>query len=205
MALLELRGISKSFPGVQALYQVDLDVEAGEVHALIGENGAGKSTLIKLMSGVYTQDDGTIRFGDSNAIFGSPQDAKRAGVHTLYQELNLLPQLTVAENIYLGAEPRLKYLPFIDWRGMRQQAQQVLDMLGVEISPETRVSALNVAEQHMVELAKTLHALPKLLIMDEPTVSLSRREVEVLFRIIRRIKARGDRCYLYQSSPRRGT
>jgi ribose transport system ATP-binding protein len=191
MALLELRGISKSFPGVQALYQVDLDVEAGEVHALIGENGAGKSTLIKLMSGVYTHDGGTIRFADANATFGSPQDAKRAGVHTLYQELNLLPQLTVAENIYLGAEPRLKHLPFINWRGMRQQAQQILDMLGVAIRPETRVSALNVAEQHMVELAKTLHAQPRLLIMDEPTSALSRREVDVLFQLIRRIKARG--------------
>jgi ribose transport system ATP-binding protein len=191
MALLELRGLSKSFPGVLALREIDLDVEAGEVHTLIGENGAGKSTLIKLLSGVYAQDSGVIRFAGKDMTFASPLHAQRAGIYTLYQEFNLLPQLTVAENIYLGAEPRLKYLPFIDWRAMYQQARQVLDMLGVAIHPETHVSELSVAEQQMVELAKTLHAKPRLLIMDEPTSTLSRSEVEVLFGLLQRIKEQG--------------
>jgi ribose transport system ATP-binding protein len=191
MALLELRGLSKSFPGVLALREIDLDVEAGEVHTLIGENGAGKSTLIKLLSGVYAQDSGVIRFAGKAITFASPLHAQRAGISTLYQEFNLLPQLTVAENIYLGAEPRLKYLPFIDWRAMHQQAKQVLDMLGVAIRPEARVSELSVAEQQMVELAKTLHAQPRLLIMDEPTSTLSRSEVEVLFGLLQRITEQG--------------
>jgi ribose transport system ATP-binding protein len=188
MALLELRGVSKSFPGVQALSQVDLDVQAGEVHALIGENGAGKSTLIKLLSGVYPHDSGEIRFDNAVVTFSSPQDSQQAGIYTLHQEFSLLPQLTVAENIFLGAEPRLKRLPFIDWREMRRQARQVLDLLGLEIDPETRVSDLNVTEQQMIELAKTLHTRAKLVIMDEPAASLSVREVEVLFKVIQLVK-----------------
>ncbi len=188
MALLELRGVSKSFPGVQALSQVDLDVQAGEVHALIGENGAGKSTLIKLLSGVYPHDSGEIRFDNTVVSFTSPQDSQQAGIHTLYQEFNLLPQLTVAENIFLGAEPQLKHLPFIDWHEMRRQSRNVLNLLGLDIDPETRVSSLSVAEQQMVELAKTLHAQAKLVIMDEPAASLSTRELEVLFKVIRSVK-----------------
>jgi ribose transport system ATP-binding protein len=191
MALLELRRVAKSFPGVQALAHVDLDVEAGEVHALIGENGAGKSTLIKLLGGVYAPDGGTIRFDGAEIAFASPHDSQQAGIHALYQEFNLLPQLTVAENIFLGAEPRFKSLPFIDWGKMRRQSQHVLELLGLHLDPGMHVSELSVAEQQMVELAKTLHAQPKLLIMDEPTSSLSQREVETLFRLIRRIKARG--------------
>ncbi len=191
MALLELRGVSKSFPGVQALFQVDLDVQAGEVHALIGENGAGKSTLTKLLSGVYAHDSGTIHFDNAAVAFAAPQDSQQAGIFTLYQEFNLLPQLTVAENIFLGAEPRHKHLPFIDWREMRQQTRRLLDMLDLAVKPDTRVCDLSVAEQQMIELAKTLHANPKLLIMDEPTSCLSYREVNALFRLIRRIKAQG--------------
>ncbi|MCC7446148.1 MAG: sugar ABC transporter ATP-binding protein [Anaerolineae bacterium] len=191
MSLLELRKVSKSFPGVQALFQVDLDVQAGEVHALIGENGAGKSTLIKLLSGVYTHDSGTIRFDNALVAFTDPQDSQRAGIFTLYQEFNLLPHLTVAENIFLGAEPRHKHLPFIDWHAMQQQTRRLLDMLDLAIQPDARVGDLSAAEQQMIELAKTLHANPKLLIMDEPTSSLSYREVNALFRLIRRIKAQG--------------
>ncbi len=191
MALLELRGVSKSFPGVQALSRIDLDVEAGEVHALIGENGAGKSTLIKLLSGVYPQDSGTMRFDGVEVKFTSPQGSQQAGIHTLYQEFNLIPQLSVAENIFLGAEPRYKRLPFINWRETRRQSINVLEQLGVDIDPETRVYELSVAEQQMVELAKALHAQSKLLIMDEPTSTLSRREVDTLITLIKRIKQRG--------------
>ncbi|HEX2621712.1 MAG TPA: sugar ABC transporter ATP-binding protein, partial [Phototrophicaceae bacterium] len=191
MALLELRGVSKSFPGVQALRQVDLAVEAGEVHALIGENGAGKSTLIKLLSGVYERDAGSIRFQDTPVNFGSPHESQQAGIRTLYQEFNLLPQLTVAENIFLGAEPHLRWLPLINWSQMQHQTTELLDMLGLDLQPRTRVSKLSVAEQQMVELAKMLHTHASLLIMDEPTATLSQPEVATLFKLINRIKARG--------------
>ncbi len=190
MALLEVQGVSKAFAGVQALDRVDFDVRAGEVHALIGENGAGKSTLIKVLSGVYPPDAGALRF-DSKAIsFGSPQDARAVGIHALYQEYHLLSEATVAENIFLGVEPRRRYLPLIDWRKMRRQAEEILELLDLQIDPDLRVSDLNVAEQQMVELAKTLHVRPKLLLMDEPTATLSEREVRTLFRLIRLVKAR---------------
>ena len=191
MALLEIQGVSKAFAGVQALDRVDFDVRAGEVHALIGENGAGKSTLIKLLSGVYPPDAGVVRFDGKPITFASPQDAKAAGIHALYQEYHLLSEATVAENIFLGVEPRRRYLPLIDWGKMRRQAQEILELLELQIDPDMRVSDLNVAEQQMVELAKTLHVRPKLLLMDEPTATLSEREVRTLFRLIRLVKARG--------------
>ncbi len=191
MALLELRGVSKAFPGVRAVTQVDLDVRAGEVHALIGENGAGKSTLIKLIGGVYPPDSGTIYFEGKPVHFASPHDARRAGIHALYQEFNLLPEATVTENIFLGAELKRGWLPLIDWRRMREQTADLLHMLNLSISPDQRVCDLNVAEQQMVELAKALHVQPKLLLMDEPTATLSEREVRTLFELIARIKERG--------------
>ncbi|MBE0702782.1 MAG: sugar ABC transporter ATP-binding protein, partial [Afipia sp.] len=140
--------------------------------------------------GVYHPDHGTIRFNEKPVSFTSPQDSKLAGIHTLYQEFNLLPETTVAENIFLGSEPRMRYLPFIDWRTMRSQAREILQLLDLKIDPDTRVSDLNVAEQQMVELAKTLHVSPKLLLMDEPTATLSEREVRTLFRLIRLVKER---------------
>jgi ribose transport system ATP-binding protein len=191
MALLELRGVSKSFPGVHALHEVDFDVKAGEVHALIGENGAGKSTLIKLLSGVYQRDSGRIRFRDALVDFVSPHESQQAGIRTLFQEFNLLPELTVAENIFLGSEPRYRWMPLINWKVMQQEARHILDELELNIAPDTRVQALSVAEQQMVELAKMLRAQATLLIMDEPTATLSQPEVLTLFRLMRRIKARG--------------
>ncbi len=191
MALLEVHGVSKSFAGAQALRRVDFDVQAGEVHALIGENGAGKSTLIKLIGGVYTPDSGSIRFDGEPVSFASPQDAKRAGIHTLYQEFNLLPEASIAENVFLGSEPRLRHLPLIDWRKVRRQTQELLQLLGLDFDPDTLVSDLSVAEQQMVELAKTMHVQPRLLLMDEPTATLSEREVRTLFRLIEMVKARG--------------
>ena len=191
MALLEVRGVSKSFPGVQALYQVDFGIQAGEVHALVGENGAGKSTLIKLIGGVYQPDDGSIYFEGKPVFFNSPQHSKLAGIHTLYQEFNLLTESTVAENIFLGSEPRKRYLPLIDWRKMRRQTQEILQMLDMEIDPDAKVSELSVAEQQMIGFAKTLYVRPKLLLMDEPTTALSDREVRTLFEIIRRVTDSG--------------
>ena len=191
MALLELRRVSKSFPGVHALRHIDLDVEAGEVHAILGENGAGKSTLIKLLSGVYERDSGSIRFHDEMVNFDSPQESQRAGIRTLHQEFNLLPQLTVAENIFLGSEPRYRWLPFINWREMQRSARDTLDMLGLSIAPDTPVYKLSVAQQQMVELAKMLHTRANLLIMDEPTATLSQPEISTLFSLIHRIKAHG--------------
>jgi ABC-type sugar transport system ATPase subunit len=191
MTLLELRGVSKSFPGVNALYDVDFDVNAGEVHALIGENGAGKSTLIKLLSGVYERDSGQIRFHEAEVDFSSPHESQQAGIRTLFQEFNLLPQLTVAENIFLGSEPRFRWLPLINWTAMQREARHILDELDLNIAPDTPVQALSVAQQQMVELAKMLHAQATLLIMDEPTATLSQPEVLTLFRLIRRIKAHG--------------
>ncbi|HVO41531.1 MAG TPA: sugar ABC transporter ATP-binding protein [Aggregatilineales bacterium] len=191
MALLQLDGVSKSFSGVQALHGINLTVEAGEVHALIGENGAGKSTLIKLLGGVYTPDEGTIRFNGEAVHYSSPHEAKLAGIHTLYQEFNLLPQQTGAENIGLGSEPHTRFLPLIDWNKMRSQARDILAMLGLTIDPNQRVCYLSVAEQQMVELAKMMHAQPRLLLMDEPTASLSQREVNALFALIRHARQRG--------------
>lgn len=187
MTLLELRGVSKSFPGVHALY----DVETGEVHALIGENGAGKSTLIKLLSGVYERDSGSIRFRGDTINFSSPYESQQAGIRTLFQEFNLLPKLTVAENIFLGSESRYRWMPLINWKAMQQEARHILDELELDISPDMPVQALNVAEQQMVELAKMLRSQATLLIMDKPTATLSQPEVLTLFRLIRRIKARG--------------
>ncbi len=188
--LLEIRDLSKTFAGVPALTDVNLDVQPGEVHALVGENGAGKSTLIKLIGGVYQRDSGTIRFDGEIVSFGAPQESKAAGIHTLYQEFNLLPEATVAENVFLGSEPKMPHLPFIDWRKMRQQTKEILDMLDLQISPDKRVRDLSVSEQQMVELAKTLYAQPRLLLMDEPTETLSEREAQTLFRLIKTVKER---------------
>ena len=191
MALLEVRGVSKAFSGVKALTAVDFDVYVGEVHALIGENGAGKSTLIKLIGGVYLPDGGSITFDGHPVAFASPQAAKQAGIQTLYQEFNLLHHASVAENIFLGSEPRRRVLTLIDWRKLHRQTAAILDSLGLHIDPKTLVSDLSVAQQQMVELAKAVHVQPRLLLMDEPTASLSEPEIRTLFSLIERIKQAG--------------
>ena len=189
--LLEMQNVTKRFSNTAALENVSLNIFPGEVHALIGENGAGKSTLLHLLSGVHQRDSGEILFGGVPVNFASPHEAKVAGVHSLYQELNLLPQLTITENIFLGSEIRHKYLPLIDWGKMHQQAGEVLKQLGVPLWPQQRIYELSAAEQQMIELAKALNAHPRLLLMDEPTSTLSRREVSALFELIRQIKAQG--------------
>ena len=191
MSRLELHRVSKAFDGVPVLRSVDLDVRAGEVHALVGENGAGKSTLIKLVGGVYTPDSGTISVDGHLVSFTAPHDASNAGIQVLYQESNLIPQLSVGENIFLGAEPYFKHLPVINWDKLYRQSALLLEMLGVPIDPHKPVHKLTVAEQQMVEIARTLHSQPGLLLMDEPTAALSKWEVDLLFKLIGGIKARG--------------
>jgi ABC-type sugar transport system ATPase subunit len=187
---LQMRGIRKSFPGVQALDQVQMDVQLGEVHALLGENGAGKSTLMKILSGVYQTDSGEIFIDGQPIVFSDTRAAEQAGIAIIHQELNLIPQMTVAENIFLGREPRTK-LGLVDFKTMRKQALTELHQLEVEIPVQTQVSDLRVGEQQLVEIAKALSLHAKVVIMDEPTSALSETEVIKLFKVIRRLQKNG--------------
>jgi ribose transport system ATP-binding protein len=185
--LLEMRGIHKQFPGVVALANVDFEVKRGEVHALVGENGAGKSTLMKILSGVYEADAGHIIFKGQPVSFTTPRQAQVAGITTIYQELNQVTQLTVTENIFLGSE--IERGPLIDWREMHHQSRQLLARLHLNVDPRVPLNTLGVAQQQMVEIAKALHHRADLIIMDEPTASLSLHEINDLFEIIRELKA----------------
>jgi rhamnose transport system ATP-binding protein len=188
---LEMRGIEKDFPGVRALADVSFDVVAGEVHALLGENGAGKSTLIKIMSGVYAPNGGRILVNGEERRFGKPDDAKRAGIATIYQELLLFPDLTVAENIYMGHAPTAS-LGHIDWRGMHARAEELLASLDInDLAPHRIVGTLSVGNRQRVEILRALSHDAKLLVMDEPTAALTEVDVTHLFRIVRLLKSRG--------------
>lgn len=189
--LLEMRGISKSFPGVKALQGVDLDLRAGEVHVLLGENGAGKSTLMKILSGAYQKDAGTILFKGREVSFETPKAAQDAGIATIYQEFTLIPYLSVTENIFLGDELMRGNLPILDWPAMHRKAAAVLSVLHEAIDPHVALRDLGVAKQQMVEIAKALHHEADLIIMDEPTSALSRHEIDDLFEVIHQLKARG--------------
>ena len=189
--LLEVRDIEKTFPGVRALSGVSFEVRAGEVHALLGENGAGKSTLIKIISGVYEPDGGSILIGGRETRFTSPEDAKRAGVATIYQELLLFPELTVAENIFLGHAPRAG-MGRIDWRAMRTRAEALLASLEIDdLAANQVVGALSVGNRQRVEILRALSHDARILIMDEPTAALTESDVTRLFDIVRRLRARG--------------
>jgi len=189
--VLEVRNLEKSFPGVRALSGVSFDVRAGEVHALVGENGAGKSTLIKVVSGVYQPDGGEILIDGRATRFGTPEDAKRAGVATIYQELLLFPELTVGENIFLGHAPRAGS-GMIDWRAMRAKADELLASLEIgDLAADQIVGALSVGHRQRVEILRALSHDARILIMDEPTAALTEADVERLFDIVRRLKARG--------------
>ena len=189
-AYLEMRGIVKRFPGVVALNHVDLDVQKGEIHALLGENGAGKSTLMKVLAGAYQRDEGVILIGGQNVEVSSPSHAQQLGISIIYQELNLIPQLSAAENIFLG---RLKTNRSgkVDWPGMYREAQRMLDKLEVSVDARTPVRELGIAQMQMVEVAKALSLQSKILIMDEPTAPLTGRETEMLFSVMRRLKDEG--------------
>ena len=189
-AVLEMRGIHKQFPGVIALNGVDFSLYAGEVHVLLGENGAGKSTLMKILSGAYHKDAGEILINGRDANIQGPRDALARGVRIIYQELNLIPHLSVAENIYLGAAPT--WLPgLIDWRQLFQNTNALLRDLGMDIDPATPLYRLSLAQRQMVEIAKALKGDATVLVMDEPTSALTSREVDQLFALIARLTARG--------------
>lgn len=187
--ILEIKGLTKSFPGVKALEAVDIAIREGEIHALVGENGAGKSTLIKILSGAYHKDKGEIFF-DGNAIdIRNPHHAQQIGISTIYQEFNLAPHLNVTENILLGQLP--KRGPMIDWVTARKTASEILDRLGVSIPMEALVGTLPVAEKQLVEIAKALAHQSRVLIMDEPSAVLGEKDMEKLYQVIRSLKASG--------------
>ncbi|WP_201831968.1 sugar ABC transporter ATP-binding protein [Microvirga zambiensis] len=188
--ILEMKDISKTFPGVKALTNVSLTVYPGEIHALMGENGAGKSTLMKILSGAYQADPGgEIRISGQHVTIDGPLAARHHGISIIYQELSLAPNLTVAENMLLGREH--KSGPMVDRRSMEKASQAILERLGVHFRATTKVSELSMAERQLVEIARALIADSRILVMDEPTTSLSSRETEALFKLIRQLRAEG--------------
>ena len=189
--LLEMEGISKTFPGVCALDDVALKVHAGEVHMLVGQNGAGKSTLIKVLCGAYRPDRGEIHFDGVPVHITSAADARRLGIAVIFQEFSLVPYLDIAQNIFLGREFKGRLPGTVDRRRMHAEAQQWLAVLGMDLSPHTPVVRLGVAQQQMVEIAKALSQKARVLVMDEPTAAISDREIERLFERIRKLKQEG--------------
>lgn len=190
-AFISLTGATKSFNGITVLKNVDFDVRPGEVHALLGENGAGKSTLIKIISGLYTPDGGTIRIQGETVSFSSTRDASKRGIATVYQELLLFPELTIAENIFLGAYPKSNW-GGIDWDTVRERSRALLDSLdSAELDVDTKVARLSVAQRQRVEIAKALSRDARVLIMDEPTASLAEADVQRLMDVVRALRARG--------------
>jgi ribose transport system ATP-binding protein len=188
--ILRMVGISKSFPGVTALSKVDFDLARSEVHALVGENGAGKSTLMKILAGVYRADEGEIWLKDRKIANTDPRAMIDAGISVIYQELNLVPYLSVAENIFLGREPRRRG-GLIDWKEMRERVEKLLEPFKLSLDPRARVSAIGPAYQQVVEIAKALSLKADMIVMDEPTAPLTGSEVDRLFQIIRNLKAGG--------------
>jgi galactofuranose transport system ATP-binding protein len=192
-ALLDVAGVGKSFPGVHALREVSLALRPGRVHALVGENGAGKSTLIKVITGVYQPDRGRIRLAGNDVVFGTPVDAQRAGISTIYQEVNLVPLMSVARNLFLGREPR-RFAGLVDVRRMNARAAEILRDYGVDIGVSgvaRPLGSLGLGAQQMVAIARAIQLDARVVIMDEPTSSLERREVLTLFGVIRRLRAAG--------------
>ena len=187
--ILEMKGIDKSFPGVHALDHVDLEIRKGEVLALMGENGAGKSTLMKVLTGIYTKDSGTITYEGKEVEFHSAREAQDNGVIIVHQELNMLGHLTVAQNIFIGRE--FKKGIKIDDKKMNEEAQKLFDRMNVDIDPRETMSKLTVGKQQMCEIAKAISYHSKVIVLDEPTSSLTAPEVEKLFKMMRQLKAQG--------------
>ncbi len=187
--LVSMQGIQKYFPGVHALNNCSFELFKGEVHALVGENGAGKSTMMKVLTGLYQKDGGTIKYKGNVVDIRNPKHAQDMGIGIIHQELNMLPHLTVAENIFIGREHKIG--PFIDIKKTNNEARKLLESLNININPETRIQDLTVAKQQMVEIAKALSFKSQVLIMDEPTAALTDSEIESLFRFITQLKAHG--------------
>jgi inositol transport system ATP-binding protein len=187
--ILKMTGVSKRFPGVRALENVHLEVGPSEIHALLGENGAGKSTLLKILSGAHGADAGEIELFGASAAFATPHDAQRAGIVTIYQEFTLAPDMTIAENVFIGREPGSGL--FVSWRRMAAETKAIAERIGLKRDPMTQVRDLSVAEQQLVEIARALSMQSRLIVMDEPTAALSEAEVANLVRIVRALKAEG--------------
>ena len=188
--LVIMEGIEKRFPGVHAISNGQFDLRAGEVHALLGENGAGKSTLMKVLAGVYTKDAGRILLKGKEVEIHSPRAAQQLGINIIHQELNLMPHLTVAQNIFIGREPRNRF-GILDEKAINEQAMKLFETLRIKLDPRTKVADLTVAMQQMVEIAKALSMGFEVLIMDEPTAALTDTEILELFRIIRELRSKG--------------
>ena len=185
---LQMKNISKRFPGVQALETVDIDVKKGEVHALVGENGAGKSTLMKILTGIHTDYRGEIFLQGEKMKFASPAEAQEAGLAIIHQELELIPEMSVAENVFLGREPGRG---FIKYKKMKREAEKIFERFGVEIDVSKKVSDLTIGNQQMVEIARAISQEAELIAMDEPTSSLSQQEIEILFELIEDLREEG--------------
>ena len=189
--LLSLSGVSKEFPGVKALHNVHFDLNEGEVHAIVGENGAGKSTLMKILSGIYKKDSGEIIYKGKSVTIPNPFEAQKLGISIIHQELNLMPHLTVAENIFIGREDRFPGGVFLDNKKLVEATIALLAELGLALNPNDIVGELTIAKQQMVEIAKAVSYRGSVIIMDEPTSSLTPAETDALFKIIRSLKAAG--------------
>ncbi|WP_282943492.1 sugar ABC transporter ATP-binding protein [Paenibacillus sp. RC67] len=189
--LVEMDGIDKHFPGVHALNQCRFTLMPGEVHALVGENGAGKSTLMKVLTGVYQKDSGTLRYKGKEVLIPNTRTAQQLGISMIHQELNLMPHLTIAQNIFIGREPGKIFKIFLNDKKLNDQAQLLFNRIKLQLDPRTLVSELTVAQQQMVEIAKALSYQSQVLIMDEPTAALTDTEINDLFRIIRELKENG--------------
>ncbi|MDI3548479.1 MAG: ribose transport system ATP-binding protein [Halanaerobiales bacterium] len=189
--LVLMEGIEKRFPGVHALSQCQFELRAGEVHALVGENGAGKSTLMKVLTGVYKKDAGRIFYKGKEVEIPNPRAAQELGISIIHQELNLMPHLTVAQNIFIGREPRKGIKFILNENEINEKTKELFEMMHLDLDPRIRVSDLTVAKQQMVEIAKALSYNSEVLIMDEPTSALSDAEIEELFRIIRQLRDKG--------------
>lgn len=189
--LLEMKGIDKSFSEVKVLQQAQFSLESGELHALMGENGAGKSTLMKILNGIYMRDGGTVKVKGVEQSLSSPSAALQLGIVMIHQELNLIPHLTVMENIFLGREFTFGPTKLIDWRKMKRESTRFLSQLGLAIDPDTIVGELSVGQQQMVEIAKALSMNTEILVLDEPTAALTDKEIDALFDVIASLKKRG--------------
>ena len=186
--LLQMKNIHKKFPGVYALKNVDFDLKSGEVHALLGENGAGKSTLIKVLGGIYRAEEGKIVIQGKETLINSVADARETGISIIHQEIMLVPNMTIAENIFMGREPTTRS-GGVNYRRMNTEAQALIDGFGMNIDASRKVATLSIAQQQMVEIVKAISAKAKIVVMDEPTSSLTDTEVEHLFALIKQLKA----------------
>jgi len=191
-AALQLMNVSKTFPGVRALNDVHFELKPGEIHALMGENGAGKSTLIKIITGVHSPDNGEILLDGKKVEIKNPLDAQALGIAVIYQHVTCFPDLSAAENIFMGHEQTASFAKRIDWKTMYKKAQELLDQLDAKFDSKAIMSSLSVAQQQIVEIAKALSANARIIIMDEPTAALSNRECDDLYRITEGLKAKGN-------------